>query len=103
MRMVWNGSKVYTKSGMTKKDLCFQERAFDDQEAVQAWPAHEERRLDESCRQGPQRARDHGIRHLEPWSPGPSAVQARQVVHVDALCLTLYLLRFAVDCQELPL
>merc|ERR1712087_286559 len=22
MRMVWNGSKVYTKSGMTKKDLC---------------------------------------------------------------------------------
>merc|ERR1719479_44532 len=22
MRMVWNGSKVYTRSGMTKKDLC---------------------------------------------------------------------------------
>merc|ERR1719211_524432 len=22
MRMVWNGSKVYTKSGHTKKDLC---------------------------------------------------------------------------------
>merc|ERR1712087_1041826 len=22
MRMVWNGSKVYTKSGMTKNDLC---------------------------------------------------------------------------------
>merc|ERR550525_1596159 len=22
MRMVWNGSKVFTKSGMTKKDLC---------------------------------------------------------------------------------
>merc|ERR1719300_1090866 len=21
-RMVWNGTKVYTKSGMTKKDLC---------------------------------------------------------------------------------
>merc|ERR1719317_1702610 len=22
MRMVWNGSKVFTKSGLTKKDLC---------------------------------------------------------------------------------
>merc|ERR1719284_2061342 len=22
MRQVWNGTKVYTKSGMTKKDLC---------------------------------------------------------------------------------
>merc|ERR1719150_3193736 len=22
MRMVWNGTKVYTKSGFTKKDLC---------------------------------------------------------------------------------
>merc|ERR1712087_221032 len=64
--------------------LLVQERTFDDQEAVQARPAHEDRKLDESCGQGPQGARDHGIRPLESWTPGSSALQARQVVHVDA-------------------